>query len=125
LQHSKKLLGKNKLLNVSKSKVNMSVQKKELEKIRLMNHKSKPIYKFQRKYLEKALVAQKPPKDRDENLNLKQLKNSLARIESFSSQSSSDMQKTGSVKDICKSMGIKITRTQEMHILDILKVKDQ
>ena len=57
-----------------------------------MNHKSKPILKYQRKVLEKALIGQKPPHGKDENLNLKQLKNALKRIDSFSSQSSEDLQ---------------------------------
>ena len=90
-----------------------------------MNHKSKPILKYQRKVLEKALLGQKPPNGKDENLNLKQLKNALKRINSFSSQSSEDMQKVDSVKDICRHIGIKITRTQEMHILDVMKQKDK
>lgn len=76
-----------------------------------MKHKSKPILKYQRKVLEKALSGQKPQKGKDENLNLKQLKNALKRINSFSSQSSEDMQKVDSVKDICRNVGIKITRT--------------
>jgi hypothetical protein len=79
--------------------------------MRLLNHKSKPILKYQKKYLEKALFGQKPPKGKEENLNLKKLKNSLSRIDSFSSMSSEDMAKVDSVKTICKKIGIKITKT--------------
>ena len=90
-----------------------------------MNFKSKPILKYQRKVLEKALAGQKPPKGKEENLNLKLLKNSLKRVDSFSSQSSEDMQRGDSIKEICRKNGIKITRTQEMHINDIIRQKDR
>jgi hypothetical protein len=79
--------------------------------MRLLNHKSKPILKYQEKILKKALLGQKPVKGKEENLNLKQLKNSLKRIDSFSSQSSEDMLKVDSVKEICKKIGIKVTKT--------------
>lgn len=71
------------------------------------------------------MVGQKPPKGKEENLNLKQLKNSLKRVDSFSSQSSEDMQRGDSIKEICRKNGIKITRTQEMHINDIIRQKDR
>lgn len=61
--------------------------------------------------LEKALVGQKPPKGKEENLNLKQLKNSMKRIDSFSSQSSADMEREETIKNICRNNGIKVTRT--------------
>jgi hypothetical protein len=61
--------------------------------------------------MERALMNQKPQKGKEENLNLKQLKNSLNIIESLSSQSSGDYKLTESVKAICKNAGIKVTRT--------------